>query len=68
MPNTFKICEVQTIIRRKLKLKKEQSLFLLVNEGKDLVRSNGPLQEVFEKYQDEDGFLYVLYTGENTYG
>ena len=68
MPNTFKICEVQTIIRRKLKLSKEQSLYLLVNDGKDLLRSNGTLSEVFEKYQDEDGFLYVLYTGENTYG
>ena len=40
----------------------------MVNEGKELVKSNGPLSEVFEKYQDEDGFLYILYTGEDVYG
>ena len=41
---------------------------MMVNDGKDLLKSNGPLQETFEKYQDEDGFLYILYTGEDVYG
>ena len=68
MPTSFKMCEVQTIIRRKLKLKQEQGLFLMCNEGKDLVKSNSALKDVFEKYQDEDGFLYILYTGEDVYG
>ena len=40
----------------------------MCNEGKDLVKSNSSLKDVFEKYQDEDGFLYILYTGEDVYG
>ena len=68
MPATFQIAEVQAIIRRKLNLTKEKGLFLLVNSGKDIVRSNDLLETVFNKYKDEDGFLYILYTEEQIYG
>lgn len=56
------------IVRRKLNLKKEQGLFMLVNDGKDLVKANESLESVFDKFKDEDGFLYILYTQENVYG
>jgi Autophagy protein Atg8 ubiquitin like len=26
------------------------------------------MAEVFDKHKDEDGFLYVVYSGENTFG
>lgn len=35
---------------------------MLANDGKDIVKANEPLETVFEKYKDEDGFLYILYT------
>jgi len=68
MPRGFIIGEVQTIIRRKLQISKEECLYLLVNDGKDLTKSNSYLEDVFEKYKDEDGFLYILYTNEYTLG
>ena len=27
-----------------------------------------PLPQVYDQYKDEDGFLYMLYSGENTFG
>ena len=68
MPRTFSISEVQMIIRRKLNLRKEQGLFLMVNDGKDIVKANQSLENVFETYKDEDGFLYILYTQEDMFG
>lgn len=68
MPKTFQIAEVQAIIRRKLSLSKEKGLFLLVNNGKEIVRSNDSLETVFDKHKDTDGFLYILYTEEEIYG
>ncbi len=26
------------------------------------------MSHIYEKYKDEDGFLYVTYSGENTFG
>ena len=68
MPKTFIVGEVMAIIRNRLKLTKDQSLCLLVNDGKDVLQSSSPLPVIFDKYMDKDGFLYILYTGENTYG
>ena len=68
MPRAFIIGEVQTIIRRKLNLTKDQCLFLLVHEGKEILKSNSQLEDVYEQFKDEDGFLYILYTNENTLG
>ena len=60
--------EVQMIIRKKLKIEKDQSLFLLVNNGKDIVKANEDLETVYSKYRDTDGFLYVFYTEEKVFG
>ena len=68
MLQNFSISDVQTIVRRKLNLNKEQGLYLLVNDGKNLLVSNSSLKEMFEKFKDDDGFLYILYTEENMYG
>ena len=38
IPKTFTIGQVSQIVRQKLNLTKEQALFLLVNEGKTVLR------------------------------
>ena len=68
MPKTFEIGEVHMILRRKINLKKDQSLILFVNDGKDIVRANEDLESVYQRYKDEDGFLYVLFTREEIFG
>ena len=68
MPRTFMISEVQMIVRRKLNIKKEQGLFMMVNDGKEMIKANETLEGVYDKYKDQDGFLYILYTQENIYG
>ena len=54
------------IIRKRVDLGPEQSLFVMVNGA--LVNSSTPLSKVYEDQQDEDGFLYMVYTSENTFG
>ena len=67
MPQSFNVTEVVTIVRKKLHLPKEQSLFLLV-DGKHIMKQSQSLREIYEKYRNEDGFLYVMYAQENSYG
>ena len=54
------------IIRKRIKLKPEEALFVIVNNN--LVSSSEQINSVYEKHKDEDGFLYVIYTSENTFG
>jgi GABA(A) receptor-associated protein len=53
-------------IRKRIELEPSQSLFVTVN-GK-LVTSSHTLGEIYEKEADKDGFLYMIYTSENTFG
>lgn len=53
-------------VRQYSTLKSTQGLFLFVHET---ILPNGmPMSQIYEKYQDEDGFLYITYSGENTFG
>jgi len=67
MPSNFKVGEVITIIRKKLSMGREQGLFLLAN-GKHIMKPSAPLADIFQKCEDEDGFLYVVYAQEKMYG
>lgn len=55
------------IIRKNIDLDSSQALFMFVNES-CIPASDALLGEVYNKYQDKDGFLYVLYSAENTFG
>ena len=55
------------IIRKRLKLSKEQSLWLFVN-GKQAIKGDTLMLQAYEKMKDPDGFLYIMYSGENVYG
>ena len=54
------------IIRKRIQLDASQSLFVMINN--QLSPSNIPLGEIYEKQKDKDGFLYMTYTSENTFG
>ena len=70
MPNTFKVSEVLTIIRKKLQLNRDEHQgMVLLAAGKHLMKHDAMLKEIYEKYKDpEDGFLYIVYAQEQIYG
>lgn len=70
MPNTFKVSEVLTIIKKKLHLASgEHHGVILFAEGNRMLRMEDKISEVYENYKDkEDGFLYIVYSAEQIYG
>ena len=66
VPRNMTMSQFSFVIRKRIKLEPSQAIFITINHA--LVTSSKLLSEVYEEQKDEDGFLYVIYTGENTFG
>ena len=67
VPNDLIMAQFIFVIRRRLKLDAAKAIFLFVN-NQIITPSNASLGELYEEYKSEDGFLYMTYSGENTFG
>jgi len=54
------------IIRKRIQLDPTTGLFMFI--GNDLSQSAELFGNIYENKKDEDGFLYITYSGENTFG
>lgn len=53
MPNTFKVSEVLTIIKKKLHLSREQQQgIIMLADGKYLMKHDSSIAEIYEKHCD----------------
>ena len=54
------------IIRKKIKMNPETAIYLCI--GNSIPASSERFGELYEKNADADGYLYITYTLENTFG
>ena len=66
VPKDMKLTQLTFVIRKRIKLDSTQTIFITINNG--LIPGNRSLSEIYNEYKDEDGFLYIVYTNENTFG
>ena len=53
-------------IRKRIKLEASEALFFFID---NTVPKNGaPISELYNLHKDKDGFLYITYNSENTFG
>ena len=56
----------KNVNRKRIKVEPEQSIFLFINDT--LVVNGKMMSDVYQEHKDEDGFLYVSYSAENSFG
>ncbi len=66
VPSDLSVTQFIYIIRKRLELKSETALFLFVNGT--LPTTSTFMRELYSIHKDLDGFMYVQYSGENTFG
>lgn len=66
IPDDLKSETFMFIIRKRMKLKPEIALYFFVD--KKVLYSSCLMTEIYEKYKDEDGFLYIHACEESTFG
>ena len=55
------------VVRKRLALGPEHGLFFFLDNNA-LARASATVTEVYNDYVDDDGFLYIKYSLENTFG
>ena len=67
VPRDITMGQFKYVIRKRIELQPNQALFVFVNHS-ILAPTNQCISDVHKEHADEDGFLYMSYTGENTFG
>lgn len=67
VPCDLTVGQFLCIVRKYVKLTPEVAIFLYPNKEK-LYGVSEMMQNIYEEDKSEDGFLYILYRGENTFG
>lgn len=66
VPGDLSVSQFIFIIRRRLNLDSDTALFVYI--GNTLPTTGTLLRELYRNHGDSDGFLYLTYCGENTFG
>lgn len=66
VPLDLTVGQFMFIIRKKMVLSPEKSIYLFVNNK--ILSGSQIVSYIYEHEKDPDGFLYIGYTSENTFG
>jgi GABA(A) receptor-associated protein len=67
VPEDLTIGQFIYVIRKRLKLPPETAIFIFISGG-IAPAGNSLVKQIYNKYKDCDGFLYISYSAENTFG
>ncbi|XP_057513777.1 autophagy-related protein 8C-like isoform X1 [Actinidia eriantha] len=66
VPADLTVGQFVYVVRKRIKLSAEKAIFVFV--GNVLPPTGALMSAIYEENKDEDGFLYMTYSGENTFG
>ncbi len=66
VPYNLSLGQIIYVIRKRIKLDSSSALFIFINNK--LLPTSSLIYNIYNEYKDEDGFLYIYYSSEETFG
>lgn len=66
IPMDLTVGQFVYVIRKRLSIPAEKAIFIFVHNT--LPPTAALMSTVYQEHKDEDGFMYMMYSGENTFG
>ena len=66
VPKDLNVGQLMYVIRKRIKITPEKALFIFC-DGK-VLQCNQTIDSLYDLNKDKDGFLYLIYSGEATFG
>jgi GABA(A) receptor-associated protein len=66
VPKNMTLGQFIYVIRKRIDIDSSEALFFFINNI--LCNNTQNINEIYNTYKDNDGFLYIVYTSENTFG
>lgn len=66
VPSDLTVGQFVYVVRKRIKLTPEVAIFIFINNF--LPPTASLMSQMYKEHKDEDGFLYCVYSGENTFG
>lgn len=67
VPEELTIGQLIYVIRKRIKIPSEKAIFIFIDRT-ILAPTSALLSNVYEEHKNEDGFLYVTYSGQDSFG
>ena len=67
VPKDFTIGQLIYIIKRKTQISSSDAIFIFT-EKNILMTSSSTIEDIYNHHKNKDGFLYFIYSLENTFG
>lgn len=67
-PSTLTIGQVLYVIRKHVQVPSHMGLYIFVGDNHAIPSVSELVLSVHNQYKSEDGFLYIVYSGESTFG
>lgn len=68
VPQDLTMGQFLFVIRNRMKINPSIGLYLFIGNCDILANTAMLISDCYIKYKDDDGFLYINYSGENTFG
>ena len=66
VPKSLTIGQFMFVIRKKITCNEDKAIFMFIDNT--LPSNISTVGLVYDEHKNEDGFMYVIYSGENTFG